>query len=99
MSPEGTKRKLTAILSADVQGYSRLMEDDEEATVATLTSHREVMSKVIEKHSGRVVDTIPESTPITPPVPPTRPSAPTMSGCSGPRANRNSLSARLRRAG
>jgi adenylate cyclase len=56
MSPEGTKRKLTAILSADVKGYSRLMEDDEEATVATLTSYREVMTKVIGKHSGRVVD-------------------------------------------
>jgi class 3 adenylate cyclase len=52
----GAKRKLTAILSADVKGYSRLMEDDEEATVATLTSHREVMTGVIEKHRGRVVD-------------------------------------------
>jgi TolB-like protein/class 3 adenylate cyclase len=56
MSPEGTKRKLTAIFSADVKGYSRLMEDDEEATVATLTAYRAVMTKVIEKHSGRVVD-------------------------------------------
>ena len=56
MAEEGFKRKLTAILSADVEGYSRLMEDDEEATVATLTSYREVMTKVIEKHAGRVVD-------------------------------------------
>jgi class 3 adenylate cyclase len=56
MSPEGTKRKLAAIFSADVKGYSRLMEDDEEATVATLTAYRQVMAEVIEKHSGRVVD-------------------------------------------
>jgi class 3 adenylate cyclase len=58
MSAEGTKRKLAAILSADVKGYSRLMEDDEEATVATLTAYRQVMSEVIEKHRGRVVDSI-----------------------------------------
>ena len=38
MAVEGFKRKLTAILSADVEGYSRLMGDDEEATVRTLTS-------------------------------------------------------------
>jgi adenylate cyclase len=56
MSPEGTKRKLTAILSADVKGYSRLMEDDEEATVSTLTAYKQVMTEVIEKHRGRVVD-------------------------------------------
>jgi adenylate cyclase len=56
MTTEGTKRKLTAILSADVKGYSRLMEDDEEATVATLTSYKQVMAEVIEKHRGRVVD-------------------------------------------
>jgi len=38
MADEGFKRKLTAILSADVEGYSRLMGEDEEATVRTLTS-------------------------------------------------------------
>jgi hypothetical protein len=38
MVPEGFKRKLAAILSADVEDYSRLMDDDEEATVRTLTS-------------------------------------------------------------
>jgi class 3 adenylate cyclase len=38
MAPEAFKRKLTAILSADAAGYSRLMEKDEEATVRTLTS-------------------------------------------------------------
>ena len=57
MTTPGAKRKLTAILSADVKGYSRLMEDDEEATVATLTAYKQVMAKVIEKHRGRVVET------------------------------------------
>ena len=50
------KRKLAAILSADVQGYSRLMGDDEEATIRTLTAYREVMTTLIEQHQGRVVD-------------------------------------------
>jgi class 3 adenylate cyclase len=39
------ERKLTAILSADVEGYSRLMGEDEEATIRTLTSYREAMDK------------------------------------------------------
>ena len=42
MADEGFKRKLTAILSADVEGYSRLMGENEEATVRTLTRYREV---------------------------------------------------------
>ena len=50
------ERKLTAILSADVEGYSRLMGQDEEATIRTLTSHRQVMSFLIPRHRGRVVD-------------------------------------------
>ena len=50
------KRKLAAILSADVKGYSRLMGDDEEATVRTITAYREVMNTVIRDHRGRVVD-------------------------------------------
>jgi class 3 adenylate cyclase len=45
MAEEGFKRKLAAILSADVVGYSRLMEDDEAATVHTLTSYRERKEK------------------------------------------------------
>ncbi len=40
MAQEGFKRKLTAILSADVEDYSRLMSEDEEATVRTLTTYR-----------------------------------------------------------
>ena len=49
-------RKLAAIFSADVQGYSRLMGEDEEATVQTLTAYREVMASLIRQHRGRVVD-------------------------------------------
>ena len=56
MSAESYQRKISAIFSADVAGYSRLMGDDEEATVRTLTRYREVMSNLIERHRGRVVD-------------------------------------------
>jgi len=53
---EHTKRKPAAILSADVVSYSRLMEDDEEATVRTITAYREVMVSHIQSLNGRVVD-------------------------------------------
>jgi TolB-like protein/class 3 adenylate cyclase len=56
MAQEGFKRKLTAILSADVEGYSRLMGEDEEATVRTLTAYREVFTTLIQQHNGRVID-------------------------------------------
>jgi adenylate cyclase len=56
VATEEFKRKLTAILSADVKGYSRLMGEDEEATVRTITAHRNVITTVIEKYRGRVVD-------------------------------------------
>jgi class 3 adenylate cyclase len=49
MSTGGVKRKLTAILSADVKGYRRLMGEDEEATVRTLTAYREVMASLIQQ--------------------------------------------------
>ena len=50
------ERKLAAILSADVKGYSRLMGEDEVATIRTLTAYREVMTALIQQHHGRVVD-------------------------------------------
>ena len=50
------KRKLAAILSADVKDYSRLMRDDEEATVRTLNAYREVMATLIQQYYGRIVD-------------------------------------------
>ncbi|MFQ5520208.1 MAG: tetratricopeptide repeat protein [Candidatus Methylomirabilia bacterium] len=56
MDSHGVKRKLAAILSADVKGYSRLMGENEMATVQTLTAYREVMASLIQRHRGRVVD-------------------------------------------
>jgi adenylate cyclase len=56
MATEDFKRKLTAILSADVKGYSRLMGEDDQATVRTITAYREVITEVVQKHRGRVVD-------------------------------------------
>jgi adenylate cyclase len=52
----GVQRKLTAILSADGVGYSRLMADDDVATVRMLTEHRGVMKTIVEGYRGRVVD-------------------------------------------
>ncbi len=56
MTQKGFKRKLTAILSADVAGYSRLMDDDDEATIRTLTEYRNLFSDLIKQFRGRVVD-------------------------------------------
>jgi TolB-like protein/class 3 adenylate cyclase/Tfp pilus assembly protein PilF len=56
MATQEVKRKLTAILSADVKGYSRLMSQDEESTARTLNTYKEVMASFIQRHHGRVVD-------------------------------------------
>jgi adenylate cyclase len=56
MNKEGLKRKLAAILSADAVGYSRLMGEDEVATVRTLTAYRAEMTTLVSRHKGRVVD-------------------------------------------
>ena len=56
MNTEGFKRKLSAILSADVVGYSRLMAEDEEATVHTLNKYKEIVFEHIKRHNGRLVD-------------------------------------------
>ena len=53
---ERAKRKLSAILSADAKGYSRLMGEDEEATVRTLKAYRQLITELTEKHRGRIVD-------------------------------------------
>jgi adenylate cyclase len=55
------ERKLTAILCADVYGYSRLMRDDEEATFRTLASHRKTIDGLIEQHHGRFVNSAGDS--------------------------------------
>src|SRR5262245_12537296 len=52
----GRVRKLAALLSADVEGYSRLMAEDEAATVHTLTIYRVVIQTLVQEHRGRVVD-------------------------------------------
>jgi adenylate cyclase len=56
MPPENLERRLAAILSADVAGYSRLMGDDEEATIRTLTDYRRVIADLTQQYRGRVVD-------------------------------------------
>jgi TolB-like protein/Tfp pilus assembly protein PilF len=56
MTTDEVKRKLTAILSADVKGYSRLMSEDETGTIRTLNTYKEVMANLIQQHHGRVVD-------------------------------------------
>jgi len=56
MTTQEVKRKLVAILSADVKGYSRLMGEDEKGTVRTLNAYKEVMTNLIQQHRGRVVD-------------------------------------------
>jgi adenylate cyclase len=56
MTQDSFKRKLSAILSADVKGYSRLMGEDEEETVRTITDYRNVIATLIAQHRGRLVD-------------------------------------------
>ncbi len=60
-TPVSIERKLTTILSADVQGFSRLMGEDEEATLRTLQSYREVTDTFIQQHRGRIVGTAGDS--------------------------------------
>ena len=56
MNTQDFKRKLTAVFSADVAGYSRLMGADEAATVKTLESYKQIMFSLIKQHRGRVID-------------------------------------------
>jgi len=53
MVQEGFKRKLTAILSADVEGYSRLMDENEDTTIRTLTTYRNAIAKLVQQYRGR----------------------------------------------
>jgi adenylate cyclase len=57
MAPSSVERKLTTILCADVEGYSRLMGRDEVGTLETLRSHRAALAGLVERHRGRVVNT------------------------------------------
>ena len=56
MAEKGFKRRLTAILSADAVEYSRLMGDDEEATIRTITEYRKIITEQVKQNDGRVVD-------------------------------------------
>src|ERR1700719_1363960 len=55
------ERKLTAILCADVYGYSRLMGEDEEATLRTLSGHSNIIDGLIDRHHGRFVNSAGDS--------------------------------------
>ena len=56
MAQDGFKRKLTAILIADVIGYNRLTRDDDDATVYDLTIPRLLITVIIQQHNVRVLD-------------------------------------------
>jgi TolB-like protein len=56
MNTQEFKRKLTAVFSADVAGYSRLMGEDEAATVKTLEAYKQIMFSLIKQHRGRLID-------------------------------------------
>jgi class 3 adenylate cyclase len=56
VGPAAVERRLVAIVSADVVGYSRLMADDELATIRTLTAYRKEIQARVADHGGRVVD-------------------------------------------
>ena len=58
MEPHGGERRLSAILAADMVGYSRLMEADETGTLARLRTHRlELVDPVIAKNKGHIIKT------------------------------------------
>src|SRR5512136_3027362 len=61
MATQEVKRKLTAILNADVKGYSRLIGEDEKGTVRTLNAYMDLMTGLIRQHRGRVVGTAGDS--------------------------------------
>ena len=58
MTTQEVKRKLTAIFSADVKGYSRLMSQDEVGTIRTLDAYKNAMSEMVVRYKGCVVDSI-----------------------------------------
>jgi len=61
MEAPSLERKLVAILAADVEGYSRMMEIDEEGTLATLSAHRTITDELIAQHGGRIFNTAGDS--------------------------------------
>ncbi len=63
MASDQVERRLAAILSADMVGYSRLMAEDEDATVRTLNAYRDQVGALVGEHRGRVAG--PSAIPIT----------------------------------
>ena len=61
MEAPSLDRRLVAILAADAEGYSRLMAQDEEAALATLSSHRTVVDELIATFRGRIASTAGDS--------------------------------------
>ena len=61
MAADQGERKLAAILAADVVGYTRLMADDDRATIDTLTDYREVFSEYVAARKGHIVDAVGDS--------------------------------------
>src|SRR5499427_5862207 len=57
MTDDKVKRRLTTVLCADVQGYARLMEADEQGTLGMLRRHRTAIAGLVERHDGRIVNT------------------------------------------
>ncbi len=55
MPTDAYKRKLVAILRADVAGYSRLMGEDEISTVRTLQAYQKIISELTEQHNDRII--------------------------------------------
>src|SRR5215207_8917187 len=55
------QRRLVAIFSADVEGYTRLMNADEAATLRLLTVRREITDRQIAQHGGRIANTAGDS--------------------------------------
>ena len=56
MADPSSRRKLAAILSADAVGYSRLMAANEAATVETLKAYRDIITRLVARRGGRVVN-------------------------------------------
>jgi class 3 adenylate cyclase len=61
MEAPSLERRLAAILAADVEGYSRLMHGDEEATMTMLSARRAVVDELIAQHRGRIANTAGDS--------------------------------------
>ena len=61
MEASPVNRRLAAILAADIAGYSRLMAEDEEATLRTLGAYRAAISDLVAEHGGRIFGTAGDS--------------------------------------